>query len=72
MRNPSHAGTGLAYTLCRNRQLLQQVVDAEIGANNQRLANTMAKQRAEKLLIEADDYYCSSDEYVSYCNRNRK
>ena len=38
-------------------QLLQQVVDAEIGANNQRLANTLAKQRAEKLLIEADDYF---------------
>lgn len=38
-------------------QLLQQVVDADIGPENQRLINTLAKQKAEELLLSADDYF---------------
>ncbi len=38
-------------------ELLQQVVDAEIVENNQRLINILAKRRAAELLSEADDYF---------------
>lgn len=38
-------------------QLLQQVVEADIVKAELRLINTMAKQRAQKLLSEADEYF---------------
>jgi len=38
-------------------KLLQQVADADIGAPEQRLIDTLAKQKAEKLLLDADDYF---------------
>lgn len=38
-------------------ELLQQVVDASAGPEDQRLVNTLAKQRAAELLLEADDYF---------------
>ena len=38
-------------------KLLQQVVDADIGPKDQILRNTLAKQRAAKLLADADDYF---------------
>ena len=38
-------------------ELLKQVVSAEIGENNQILINTLAKQKAEVLLLDADDYF---------------
>ena len=37
--------------------LLQQVIDAGAGPEDQRLVNTLAKQRAAELLAEADDYF---------------
>lgn len=38
-------------------QLLQQVVEADIGPKDQRLINTLSKQKAEELLLGADDYF---------------
>jgi len=38
-------------------ELLQQVVDAEAGQKDQILINTLAKQKAAELLIDADDYF---------------
>lgn len=38
-------------------KLLQQVIDADIGPKDQMLRNTLAKQRAVKLLADADDYF---------------
>lgn len=37
--------------------LLQQVVDADIGKGDQVLVNTLAKQKAAELLTDADDYF---------------
>jgi len=38
-------------------ELLQQVIDADVGAQDQILINTLAKQRAAELLLSADDYF---------------
>ena len=38
-------------------ELLQQVVDADTGPQDQILINTLAKQRAAELLLDADDYF---------------
>ncbi len=38
-------------------ELLQQVVEAETGPQDQILSNTLAKQRAAELLLDADDYF---------------
>ncbi len=38
-------------------ELLQQVVDAKEGPEEQRLINTLARQKAEQLLLDADDYF---------------
>ena len=38
-------------------KLLTQVIDADIGPQDQRLINTMAKQKAAELLLDADDYF---------------
>ncbi len=38
-------------------ELLQQVIDADIGPQDQILINTLAKQRAAELLSGADDYF---------------
>ncbi len=38
-------------------ELLQQVIDADVGPEDQILINTLAKQRAAELLLEADDYF---------------
>ena len=38
-------------------KLLNQVVAADIGPQDQRLINTLAKQRATELLADADDYF---------------
>lgn len=38
-------------------ELLQQVIDADAGPEDQVLVNTLAKQRAAELLSEADDYF---------------
>ncbi|NOQ88142.1 MAG: hypothetical protein GQ550_04395 [Gammaproteobacteria bacterium] len=38
-------------------ELLQQVVAADIGPSDQMLINTLAKQKAAELLIDADDYF---------------
>ena len=38
-------------------ELLKQVVASDIGENNQILINTLAKQKAEVLLQDADDYF---------------
>ncbi|MCK4674658.1 MAG: hypothetical protein KAT61_01990 [Gammaproteobacteria bacterium] len=38
-------------------ELLQQVVDAEPGSQEQILINTLAKQRAAELLLSADEYF---------------
>lgn len=38
-------------------ELLQQVIDAETGSQELILANTLAKQRAAELLLNADDYF---------------
>ena len=38
-------------------ELLQQVVAAENGPVDQTLANTLAKQKAAVLLLDADDYF---------------
>lgn len=38
-------------------QLLQQVIDADTGPKDQRLINTIAKQKAVTLLSGADDYF---------------
>ncbi len=38
-------------------ELLQQVIDADVGPEDQILVNTLAKQRAAELLLEADDYF---------------
>ncbi len=38
-------------------ELLQQVIDADTGPQDQRLINTLAKQRAAELLLSADDYF---------------
>jgi len=38
-------------------KLLQQVIDADIGPQDQILVNTLAKQRAAELLSSADDYF---------------
>ena len=38
-------------------QLLHEVIDADIGPKNQRLINTLAKQKAAELLLNADDYF---------------
>ena len=38
-------------------ELLQQVIDADVGPEDQVLVNTLAKQRAAELLLEADDYF---------------
>ncbi len=37
--------------------LLQQVIDADIGPSDQILFNTLAKQKAAELLLNADDYF---------------
>ena len=37
--------------------LLQQVIDADIDPQQQTLINALAKQKAAKLLLEADDYF---------------
>jgi len=37
--------------------LLQQVVNSEDGPKDQKLINTLAKQKAAELLIDADDYF---------------
>jgi hypothetical protein len=37
--------------------LLQQVIDAGAGPEDQRLINTLAKQRAAELLLDADEYF---------------
>lgn len=38
-------------------ELLQEVLAADVGDNDQRLANMLAKQKATKLLANADDYF---------------
>lgn len=38
-------------------ELLKQVVESDTGENDQILINTLAKQKAEVLLIDADDYF---------------
>jgi len=38
-------------------ELLQQVIDADIGPKNQTLINTLAKQKAVELLAGSDDYF---------------
>jgi len=38
-------------------ELLQQVIDADIGPKEQILINTLAKQKAAELLIDGDDYF---------------
>ena len=38
-------------------ELLQQVIDADVGPKNLILVNTFAKQKAAKLLVAADDYF---------------
>ena len=38
-------------------ELLQQVVAADTGPQDQVLSNTLAKQRAAELLLDADDYF---------------
>jgi len=38
-------------------KLLQQVIDADVGPQDQILINTLAKQKAAELLLEADDYF---------------
>jgi hypothetical protein len=38
-------------------ELLQQVIDSESGPQDQILINTLAKQRAAELLLDADDYF---------------
>ena len=38
-------------------KLLQQVVEADSGPQDQRLINILAKQRAAELLLDADDYF---------------
>jgi len=38
-------------------ELLQQVLDADVGSQDQILINTLAKQRAAELLLSADDYF---------------
>ena len=38
-------------------KLLKQVVEADSGPQDQILINTLAKQRAEELLLSADDYF---------------
>lgn len=38
-------------------ELLQQVLDADVGPQDQILINTLAKQRAVELLSSADDYF---------------
>ena len=38
-------------------KLLQQVIDADVGPQDQILVNTLAKQRAAELLSSADDYF---------------
>ncbi len=38
-------------------ELLQQVMDADIGENDQTLINTLAKQKAAQLLLDADEYF---------------
>lgn len=37
--------------------LLQQVIDADIDSQQQTLINALAKQKAAKLLLDADDYF---------------
>jgi hypothetical protein len=38
-------------------ELLQQVIDADIGSSDQILINTLAKQKAAELLLDGDDYF---------------
>ena len=38
-------------------ELLQQVIDADIGPSDQILINTLAKQKAAELLLDGDDYF---------------
>jgi len=38
-------------------KLLQQVIEADTGPQDQVLINTLAKQRAARLLLDADDYF---------------
>lgn len=38
-------------------ELLQQVIDADLGPDEQRLINTLSKKKAEELLLTADDYF---------------
>jgi len=38
-------------------ELLQQVIDADIGSSDQLLVNTLAKQKAAELLLDGDDYF---------------
>ena len=38
-------------------ELLQQVIAADIGSSDQLLINTLAKQKAAELLVDADDYF---------------
>ncbi len=38
-------------------ELLQQVIDADIGSTDQLLIDTLAKQKAAELLLDGDDYF---------------
>ena len=38
-------------------ELLQQVIDADTGPQDQLLINTLARQRAAELLLDGDDYF---------------
>ena len=38
-------------------ELLKQVIESDAGENNQILINTLAKQKAQALLLNADDYF---------------
>jgi len=38
-------------------ELLKQVVESDTGENDQILINTLAKQKAQALLIDSDDYF---------------
>ena len=38
-------------------ELLQQVIDADTGAQDQILVNTLARQKAAELLLDGDDYF---------------
>ena len=38
-------------------ELLQQVIDADTGAQDQILVNTLDRQKAAELLLDGDDYF---------------